>query len=216
MPAAGLVKIVLEGTLVGGEIWETGFWMTDTGVDDSGTASAQAEIIWGTLTSTDDSGAMRLTALHLWDAEVQFTTVRVYAYTGGPKATYVGEYIGPAPLTGGAPGGPHPHQVAACMTTLTGLAGRSHRGRMYFPATGAQLDNGGQFVHFSTDTVVAGWAKAFTDINASDAGKVVLYSRTLEAHWPIKTLRLDSKPDVQRRRANRLQATFQVTAQVTP
>lgn len=216
MPPANLVKIVLYGTLTGGEIWETGFWMTDTGVNSAETATAQAHVIAGTLNSEDDSGAMRITAIRIWDLEVKWVGVRCYGYNGGPTATWVGDFPLDAPRQGQAPGGPLPHQVCACMTLLTGLAGRSQRGRMYLPATGVSLDSGGQMTHPSIDPVVASWAKAFTDINASDAGKIVVYSRTRQATHQVRSVRIDSVPDIQRRRANGLQANYQQAATVTP
>lgn len=215
MPATDLCKIVFYGTLAGGEIWETGFWMLGAGVNSGATATAQAHLIGGTLSASDDSGAMRITAIRLWDREVQWLGVRCYAYDGHAAAAWVGDAPLPQPVQGAAPGGPLPHQVCAVMTLQTGLAGRSQRGRMYLPATGASIGPDGQFVNASIDPVVAGWAKGFSDIHSANDGKVVVYSRVKQATHQVSRVRIDSIPDIQRRRANKLQATFTTASEVS-
>lgn len=213
---ANAVKIVLAGSMSGGEQWETGFWMTGTGVHDGATANAQAELIWGTLTSSDASGAMRITSIRIWDVSITFSEVRCYLYLDGVHAAAIGSFVPAVPIHGQAPGNIMPHQISACMTLNTGLAGRSHRGRMYLPATALSLSAGGMFQHPDIDPVVAAWATAFTDINAANDGKIVVCSRKLGITTPVSGVAIDSIPDVIRRRAKQLQQQWVQSAAVAP
>lgn len=54
------------------------------------------------------------------------------------------EYVLPQPVVGGRPGEGLPANVSFCVTHLTGLAGRSNRGRTYFGAL-AEADTVGDF-----------------------------------------------------------------------
>lgn len=55
------------------------------------------------------------------------------------------EYVLPTPVVGGRPGEGLPANVSFCVTHLTGLAGRSNRGRTYFGAL-AEADTVGDFI----------------------------------------------------------------------
>lgn len=210
------MKIVLAGTAPGGEIWETGFWMSATGVHDEATAAAQAEVVAGTLNSTDSSGAMRITAATIWTAQFMWTKVTCYAYTGGTTAAYVGEYTLPSPRAGSVGSAPHPNQVALVLTLRTGASGRRNRGRMYLPASGAPTAANAQMVFGDISTLTTAWATAFTDINASDAGKIIVLSRTGGTFRQVSSVDSDTRLDVQRRRANRQAPVATSTGAVTP
>lgn len=214
---AGVCRIVLYGTFGTGDIWETGFWMDDTGVTDSATATALALTIGGTLNSADASGAMRVTAANLLDDFSVWIGVRVYVYvTPGPKSTAIGEYVLPTPRVGGKVIS-KPNQVALCMTLRTALAGRRHRGRMYLPATGVDIDTqDGQVSQANLNTVLTSWVTAFSDINDSDAGRIVVVSTQGSAATPVSSLTIDSKLDIQRRRANRETILRRANGNVTP
>lgn len=199
---AGTCKVILYGTFGSGDIWETGFSMIDTGVTSASLASALANIIAGTLGSSDASGAARIMMQNLVDDFSKWLGVRVYAYvTGGTKADFIGEYVLPQPVVGGKTV-TKPNQCALVLTLRTDLAGRSHRGRMYLPATGAEIDTAdGQVLQTELNTVLAGWVTGFSDINESSTGEIVVTSVALDANTPITSLTLDSKMDIRRSRA---------------
>lgn len=217
MPApAGSVRVVIHGTAPGNEIWETGFWMTGTGVDNQDDANSLAEIIWAELSATDNSGAMTITMAQMASQLQTWTSVRVYAYpAGGTIAQFIGEHVLASPMSGSRT--LHlPNQCSQVLTLLTGAAGRSARGRMYLPNQGLSLGGDGQADVGTVTAVANGWATAFTDINASDTGKIVVVSQKLVAARQVTSVRMDTKVDIQRRRANKQLATAQHASAVTP
>lgn len=198
---AGVVRIVLSGTLYGGEIWSTGFWMTDTGVESNADAVSLADIITGTLTSSDASGAVRIQAGLTWSTQTTWTKTTVYSYNaGGNHAVYIGEYDLPAAVQGVQNSGV-PNQVACVVSLRTGVAGRRNRGRMYMPLTGYGFSASGQLHDSDVAKIAAGWAAAFTDINASDTGKVVVVSAVGGTFQHVSQVIVDSKADTQRSRS---------------
>lgn len=200
---AGLCRIVLHGTSPHGEIWETGFWMSGTGVASAEEANALAQIVTETCNASDGSGAMRITFADLCNAATNFIGGRVYAYpAGGPHAQFIGTYDLPTPRAGGVGGG-GPDELALCMTLRTGFAGRTNRGRMYLPLTGPAYISDGQVDATPLAAVTEAWASCFTDINASDTGKIVVLSQHLGTFHQVSSVKIDSRTDVQRRRSNR-------------
>lgn len=201
MYPAGVVHVILHGTAPGGEIWETGFWMSNTGVTDASLANALANIIAGTLSASDDSGAMLALANLAWSAYTTWTSVRVYGYTGGSnKAAFVGEYTLTTPINGS--GNPTvPNQVCVVLTLRTDLAGRSHRGRMYLPLSKFDASPSAQLTAGFCASVAGYWATAFGDINKSDTGRIVVVSSLLGAYTPVTVVSMDTRLDIQRSRA---------------
>lgn len=195
------MKIVLGGDMPGGEHWETGFWMAQTGVDNEATANAQAEIIGGTLNSSDPSGAMRELAADVWSSQVRWVWVKCYLYTGGTTAAAIGMWTLPTARAGS--GNPlQPNQCAIVLTLRTGGAGRRRRGRMYLPCqTPGPLTTGGELQPSTVNNLTASWAAAFTDINASDAGKIIVLSQVAGSFNQVSSVSMDSRQDIQRRRA---------------
>lgn len=212
---ANVTRMVLTGALPGGEIWSTGFWMIDTGVSSNGEASAQAEVITFTLNSSDASGAMRIVAANLWNNQVKWLKTLCYHYVaGGTSADFSGEWVLPTPRVGGLTNG-LPNQCAAVLSLRTDLSGRRNRGRMYLPAQGAALQVDGQLQDTVAAAVADGWALAFTDINASDAGKIVVMSAVGSTATQVSLVRMDSRLDVQRSRANKQSVDSVANATVT-
>lgn len=208
--------MVLRGVMPGNEIWETGFWMSDTGVASEAAANALAQIIWGTITANDTSGAMRTLSVKAWKVTIKFTEVRTYVYTGGTTAAYIGSFVGSPALAGSSSGAILSNQTAMCLSLRTGLAGRRNRGRMYLPVNGLALNNDAQWDAADLQTIADGWRIFMNDVNASDTGKIVVVSRTATQFHPITGLILDSRPDVIRRRANQQLPTSRIVEVVTP
>lgn len=215
---AGVQKIVLFGSAPGGEIWETGFWLQGGLPTSDGAAQAQAELIYGVLLSESDPPVIPALATSWVNAGGAIRGARCYSYNnGGSQATYAGEYTAPTATTGTAPG--HlPNQVCAVVTLRTDQSGRSYRGRMYLPAFGAALSTTGglfgQFDQTNCQTMVNDLAAAFQDLGASDAGTPVVVSPTRGVATLITSITMDTRADIQRRRANKQAAAVTVSAAV--
>ena len=212
---AGLVKIVLGGDMPGGEIWESGFWMSGTGVDSEATANALALVIDGTLTATDSSGALNDYATTVWSAQVTFRYTRVYAYTGGTTAAYIGVYERTTPLTGGGNPG-MPNQTCSVVSLRTGGAGRRRRGRMYLPVNApGPLTATGELQASTVRNLSTSWATAFSDIGSSSAGKIIVLSQVGGSDAQVTNVIVSSRLDVQRRRANQQSVDETVSSPLT-
>lgn len=192
---SGVARFVLVGHLGGSETFETGFWevgdfASQANVDDAAAAAATAFLA--------DMASAATNMLRTIDG---YDEVRVYGYpSGGPTASFVGV----APLgTTGSSSTSNPLQTCCVATLLTGAAGRRRRGRMYLPATGEPLTAS----EFSSArvTAIANAVAGFLGFGSPDPthGPIVL-SQVAGTHAPVTQVRVDSKPDIQRRRAESL------------
>ena len=125
---------------------------------------------------------------------------------------------GQAAVGGNPPGtgtAVHPPQVAGVFSLITGLTGRSYRGRMYWPATGAALDAGGAFTT-ALPTLAAGMQTLIkTGIcgaaGAPPSAQGAVYSHTKDVTTALTSIRVGNGPDTQRRRKARTESTGSVT-----
>lgn len=202
---AGVARFVLAGHLGATEIFETGFWevgdfATQADVDSAAAAAATAFL-------ADMAGA----ATNMLRTVDGYDEVRVYGYpAGGPTASFVGTA---ALGTTGSSSSSNPLQTCCVATLLTGAAGRRRRGRMYLPATGEALVTS-EFTSARV-TAIANAVASFLGFGAPDPthGPIVL-SQVAGTHAPVTQVRVDSKPDIQRRRAESLAASAQHTSTV--
>lgn len=102
-----------------------------------------------------------------------------------------------------------PLQVACCVTLNTARAGSSYRGRSYMPIMGQAVNVGdAQIPQATMDSVAAAWSNAGGDCGDALGSALgignptsVVVSRKLAAATPITGIKIDSRPDIQRRRA---------------
>lgn len=203
--------MVLFGTQGATEIWETGFWLAGGLPSSDDAAALQAEVVFNVLLSESDPPVIPAIRSLLLPDNGAVVGMRCYAYpTGGPTATYSGEYTAPTPLNGTSS---HylPWQSSIVVTLRTGASGRRNRGRMYLPAAGAALGADSQMSNSDITTLVNNWAAAFTDLAGSDAGTPSVVSIAGSAHRAITTVEMDSRVDIQRRRANKQVASSVAT-----
>lgn len=203
---ANTTKVVLAGHLTGGEIFETGFWLTG----DAPVSDAAANVLAASLAASFTSDAAAALRAMIGSGE-GYDEVRVYSYvSGGPSASFVGSASLTAPGTGTTYQGLN--QACCVVTLLTGLAGRRNRGRMYLPATHVDIPSGAEFNPTQVDTIANAVGAWFTDINTAGPGpKVCVMSSAASAATPVLDVRVDNKPDIQRRRANKLAASHTKT-----
>lgn len=203
MALAGTARAVLFGNAPGGEIWESGFWLADAPVSSQSDAQTLANTV-GLSIETNLLPALK----GALSVEHSYTGVRLYCYqNAGTVAQYVAEYsVSNTPGTGA---GLLPDQVCQVVTTLTGAAGRRNRGRMYFPAGGRVLTADHQFANADCDAMAGGTANLFRDLASLTPA---VYSSKGSSTRKITLTRCDSKPDIQRRRANKQPAAYTSTS----
>lgn len=200
---AGVIRLSHRGHSPMGEQWEFSVWTEPSTppADENALlnyASAAAAIV----TDTD--------VLPIWQKLIRSDSgldeVRAYFYgNGGTKATLVAS--AEAIIVGAASGG-LPLQCAVVVTTLTGLAGRSRRGRAYLPASGYATSPGTHVLSTADATAFAtAFATYLSTLKAPadpyPAQTPVVVSGALSATAPIVQVAVDTKIDIQRRRANR-------------
>jgi hypothetical protein len=203
---AGYSRLVLHGKC-GNDIFETGVWVSGA-VATQAAAQTLANSAWNLFLTSGSAGAQALIG-----ADSSYTGLRAYCYpTGGPGATYIAEAAA-SPVVGTAPGA-SPFQTAMVVTLQTGAAGRRARGRMYLPAHGVQLlTTTHLFATADTDrgsSAVAGW---LTALHGTSNPAVVL-STVAGSSRVITGTTTDNKPDIQRRRANKVIGTYVKTTTV--
>jgi hypothetical protein len=88
-------------------------------------------------------------------------------------------------------------------TMLTGQSGRSFRGRMYCPATNLGL-TAGLIASGQVDAVATGLVDAIDAVRTDTTWRPMVVSITQSVMTEIIQVRVDDKPDIQRRRANKL------------
>lgn len=204
---AGYSRFVINGHLSAGEIFQIGFWSSQAPADADAANTAAAAVA----TAYGDQGAIGAPHSHLATGEGT-DAVRCYSYpTGGPSASFVGV----APLVNsGTSTRVVPLQVAVVVTLLTGFSGRRNRGRIYTPwcltTTAGALTTGN-----ASDTA-SWWAGFLSKVNvATEPGHCVVLSQVAGSANDITSVRCDTRPDTQRRRADRQAGVSSVTVDLT-
>lgn len=111
-----------------------------------------------------------------------------------------------------------PFEVAWVTSLRTDEAGRSARGRAYFPATGVALNGTGVIVTPTATQFADSMGSLMADVTAGHSdptAEIQVYSRTLDRMLPVSRLLVDSTPDTQRRRGNKLRSPY-VTSSTYP
>lgn len=195
---AGVTRISLQGAFVAGDIFDTSVWVRGAAIASDADANSFAADV------ATIFNAQSLGFLPLLDSGSKYTAVKVYHYpTGGPTATYVGNFniIGGV----GTGSGHMPHQVCIVVTTRTAFSGRSKRGRMYLPATGINLTSDLQMNTALLSTAmgfIGGFFEALKTMPIPATAVVV--STKLTSTSDIVEITADTQPDIQRRRGNKV------------
>jgi hypothetical protein len=206
---ANVVRFEIRGTGPGSEIWVTSFW--------SGVGNTIADV--GDLQTAVDAIQGRVATM--WNAikanvfnTVNLTELRGYYYSaGGPDADFAASHIY-TPVPGTLASG-SPLETCLVVSLRTGRVGQSFRGRMYLPYQNNVISNG--FVAGIQATYASAVAAMLSGVN-TDLGAntvVVVVSRMLALDTIVTAVTCDSKPDVQRRRQNRLGGGVLSTSTVT-
>lgn len=206
-------KIVVSGSLFGGaEEWSTGWVFADPEPPGASiiTPSLLSEWADDVMAIFADGSAESSTLLNLLSSEGTIDEVRAYYYPPTGPAQGVGLSTA-EPIEG--TGSPlHPPQLALVFSLLTGLAGRSYRGRSYWPALTAGVTTTGM-LSLST---VQGYATAMSatlskiEDAAFPTGNPTLgvYSAALDQVTAVTTISVGTAFDTQRRRREGLSESY--------
>lgn len=198
-----LVRLTLNGTLGQGEVFSFGWY-----VQMPSTVSSQATFqtfINATATACA-SGLLGLASFI--DPAATYSTLKGYAWNADGSGA-AADWIASAPAVQVGSGvAALPLQSCAVATLTTAIPTRRTRGRMYLPCTGVALTN-----HELTSTQVTTLAQTAKSIlNAAktvDALAIaVVFSPTYGVVTPVLSTSVDSRTDVQRRRADNQAVLF--------
>lgn len=195
----GYSRNVISGHLPGGESFQMSVWANEAPSDEAAT-QAQADAFASDF-STKLAGTGSPTSF--LGSAGGYDKITVYSYLDNTgKATFGAE----SNITGGTGGTTQalPDQVALVITLLTGYSGRRNRGRIYMPMQASTITNG-QISTTNVDNISAWWKGLFDAWNAHlGTQKLVVLSQIRGDGKPIVSLEVDSKLDIQRRRADKV------------
>jgi hypothetical protein len=144
-------------------------------------------------------------------ANVEYHGARAYAYAANQTtAVSQAEHLFSTALVGAATTNSLPTQTSIVSSMLSGSPGRSHRGRRYLPLTSSPLTLN-QLIPGLVDALVDAEVNFLEAVNSTalgtGTGSAVIVNNK---DFPdlIRSVRIDSEPDVQRRRADKIVATY--------
>lgn len=197
-------RFLLNGTSGATEVWTTTFhvrWTTDIfwsqATLDSLTASIKGlfDTAWTTL-KTFATGDMK------------FTECRGYVYEiGSSVADWVSLSSVATPQVGTSSIA-HPLQCGIVQSLRSSAPTRSGRGRMYLPLNGIPMSVNGNYNSTNVTSIATTMKTFYQGVNAIAVGaattKLVVASATQSQVRDVLTVVTDTRPDVQRRRANKV------------
>lgn len=192
-------KVVIKGTGPGSEVWQTGFWTTCTTnpVDQPSLASlcntiAPFVTTWWAAVKGTCYALYSLTEVDMYQYVAPSTTAQFQAQTilTATPGTYA--------TNGGA------IDQALVVSIRSALPGRSGRNRMYVPFHQAIQTSNGLAPNSQTDAIGTATKALFTAVVGGSVAAPIVVSRTLGVWNTPTNIDTDNKPDVQRRRENRL------------
>lgn len=205
MPARN--KIVLSGVIAGG--LERFAVSCDYILDGGGVVSGAADLQqWANLAAAalNDGVVDYPNITAIMGANVNVTQVKVYEYGSSGPAIAVGE----APcLWLGANTIRVPFSSAVCVTKRTALAGRSYRGRLYWPALAATMNSNGSFN--ATQALTDDFAELLTQLGNTDGVEFAKPAVTSQAQGDVTVvtaLRVGNVLDSQQGRRDNLVETY--------
>lgn len=210
-------RINIDGHLGGGvERWSVGFAAQQADGEtsfDAGQMSAWADDALALfIPGTGWSGGLRA----MIGSTGEVSRVRIYAYDApGQPATRVGESTGPGIAGSGTV--TVPFQCTLCYTLLTGLPGRSYRGRLYWPFVTATMTSAGKIGGAVSLANRAGDVSGMLDAITSAAEgispvRAAVVSTVQQDVTTVTAVRVGDVMDTQRRRRDALVETTAVSA----
>lgn len=215
------LKVVARGTIESVQSWSTSFWYAVSLVSSAPTAAQLTTLADG----TDDLLSTWYRAmLDFCGPDTKRVDTGLYYYPSGSIHASVAGESAHAGTDSGTGGQYMPTSVSIVASLRTGIVGKSARGRSYFPATALPVTSNHQISGSSCLTVAEAYGHMLADVALhivagsspfSEAAPVVASFKTGGTHI-ITNVEVDSRPDTQRRRADKTLAATSADFAVTP
>lgn len=205
-------RVTIQGLLPGGEIWASSFWLQSVLIPSQSALDDLASVCATALAGQEGSLLKTLSASSF------LTGLTVRYYPAGQTAAAL-QSSPTFTQSAGTGTKNNPNQSCIVASLRTGVPGRRNRGRMYWPNTGGDLGSDGLITATMQGYVGNGLSAMFSAINApgsTEGGEVAVLSRLTGASVPVTTVQVDRRPDVQRRRANKISTPAPSSYAVTP
>jgi hypothetical protein len=198
------VRVVVKGTAPDGEIFNFGFW---GGPPAPVASQGDLQDMVGELVNTFVDGPLPYLR-SMVDSGFVYTGLSAYYYATGSQtaATFSAEgVIATTDGTGTSTQPPKPLQTCLVASLRTQLPGRANRGRAYVPAGNVLMTA----EHQADDTVTVNLSNALADwlsmwqTDGSINMIAVAVSKVHQTAYALTAVQVDSRCDVQRRRANK-------------
>lgn len=216
------IRMVIEGTISAGQTWSTGLTVVGepTGVSLTPNQSYLDTWVQNRVVNVRDFftvGTAGSRVSDMLNAATLVTGLKAYLI---PANSDTASLLSEANFGTAIPGtgtSNHPAQTACVVSLRSTVPGRSGRGRMYLPATGAALGGTMQFTNAQLTGVAGRAAQLVADLGTSsyqDAPLKAVVASQAGARQ-ITRVEVDNDPDTQRRRSDKLLPTFTAVSTVT-
>lgn len=211
-----MIKININGTIGAAQTWSTGVWADAAGASNATSAdcAAMAAILKPAVVSNWITFQPKNPSL------VKLTDVSVYAYAGGSITSHANGSSAVAGTPAGSASLGTAALLAVCCSLLTGSSGSSFRGRMYWPVTGMGADATDlNWTATQVSDIASSVANMLNTFQAATQTVItncvpVVYSPTRGLTTAITSVKVDSMPDTQHRRENKMGSARSSTASV--
>lgn len=205
------VRFVFGASNVGGEKINTGFWVflnsSPPTQSDLDTLTTDAATLWNSFT-----GAIQ----GFLYTGVTWANVNSYYYDGTSDNAALQSIHALTANTGTVSTNGGPIDQCLVVSLRTGLPGRNRRGRMYIPYHTPVLAASGNTSSTNATTMATAAGTLLNGWSAAHVGWAAVVSRTSTQSRPVTQVQVDTKPDIQRRRENKLVASSTALVTITP
>ena len=195
-------RVVIKGTGIGSEVWQTGFWTvagtppsTQAQLNTDCAAIAAFVSTWWTTVKAFVYGTYALTEVDMYQYVSPSTHASLQAQT--VLSAVAGTLVTPA----------SPVDTCCVVSIRSGQPGRSGRNRMYVPDHQTISNGTGTFSGTSYSSIGTATKALFSSVAGYSSYVPVVASRTMNQWFQPTAFDTDNKPDVQRRRENKLTPT---------
>lgn len=213
------VRVEFQGTLPGGERWASGLSYASLGNPQvaSFATSVLAEIAARARAAMAAAPATNLLSILGIGGAITNVRVEDRSDAGGLAAVVEQPFN---PVLAGLTSVTKPHQVACCISTLTGIPGRSRRGRAFWPAMGGQILSPGATISVPSALQIGESFRSVVAGVEDRAGTVplqaVVHSSALALNTPITEFRVGNYLDVQNGRRDALAELYTTVVHPAP
>lgn len=205
MATFDILKLSIRGTLPGGEAWSVNP-IFDAFNAYEGVEAADMNAVALAVRAVTVPTSLRA----LMSSGADITSFRLEGRTGGNELVLAAEA---APASGAITGNgvaTKPYQTSVVASLLTGFAGASRRGRLYWPALGAGINSNLRLNSPTADAVAADMSAYLRAIQTAISAqtkfagsRLVVFSQKLGLKTPVTDISVGDVLDVQRRRRDR-------------